>query len=446
MIPVAQHALVLGLGTSGAAAARLLRREGSRVTVWEARPDAQDGDRWAREGVRVSTGVDESAPGDVDLCVVSPGIRVDHPWLRQARERGVRLVPEFELGWSRYRGRVAAITGTNGKSTSTKWLAECLCAEGFYAVPAGNYGLPVCEAVAQAKQPDWLVLELSSFQLELAALFRADISILLNLSPNHLDRHPDMEAYVRAKARLFQRVTMTDICLAPRAWASRMMAAASARGRWLRFGGEPEDDYRWVPGRIQHAGTTLVDIAGSYFDNAVLGPNAAAVIGGLHASGVPLGKLSDLARRFHSLPHRMEEIATIRGVRFVNDSKATTLTALQAGVQMAGAPVRLIAGGLLKETDLNCVKEMLALRVRGLYLIGKSAEVMANRWSVVVPARVSGTLEQAVRDAAGDARAGEVVLLSPGCASFDQFRNYEERGERFRQVISLLAGQSEKQT
>ncbi len=446
MIPAVQHALVLGLGASGAAAAALLRREGSRVTAWEARPADGAVERWARDGVRVSAGTDEPAPGDADLCVVSPGIPAEHPWIRLARERGLRIVPEFELGWSRFHGRVAAVTGSNGKSTAVKWMAECLAAAGRRALPAGNYGLPVCDAVARAERPEWLVLELSSFQLELAAAFRADIAILLNLTPNHLDRHPDLEAYARAKARLFARVGDADVCLAPRAWLPRMRAAASGRGRWFSFGPSAEDDYRWRPGGILHGGAPMLDIAGSPFDNAVLGPHAAAVAGGLHAGGLPLDAAAGAAKRFRPLPHRMEEVATVRGVRYVNDSKATTLAALRAGIQMAGAPVRLIAGGLLKEAELDCVKEMLALRVRGLYLIGKSANAMAGRWSGCAPIRLSETLERAVGEASADAQAGEVVLLSPGCASFDQFRNYEERGEQFRRMALLLAGQSNKQT
>lgn len=436
-----RHAVVMGLGASGAAAARLLLREGTRVTLFDDAPGTASVEAWAREGVEVRSAARDELPSDADLCIVSPGVAVEHPWLARARAQGLLPVPEMELGWSRFRGRVAVITGSNGKSTAVKWMTESLQAAGRRAAACGNYGPPVCRVVLEQPDLEWLVIEASSFQLETTQQFRGDVNMLLNLSPNHLDRHPTMDAYVAAKARIFAQVTARDVCLAPASWITRMQAAAGGRGRWLLFGTEPGADYRWGDGRVWHGAAEALDLRGTYFDNAVLGPNAAAVAGGLHAAGLDVEAAARAARVFRPLPHRMEPVAEARGVRFVNDSKATTLAALRAALEMAGGPVRLIAGGLLKETDLSPVKEMLALRAAGVYLIGKAAEKMSAAWSPSARCRVCGTLEQAVRDAWREARPGEVILLSPGCASFDQFKNYEERGHQFRALAETLAGE-----
>lgn len=436
------HALVLGLGASGESAARLLRSEGLRVTVFDEKPSAERAQALAALGVEVvAVSSDQSIPSDADLCVISPGVPLRHAWAEQARKRGLVPMPEFELGWSRFRGRVAAITGSNGKSTAVKWMAESLQAAGLRAAPTGNYGPPVCRVVMEQPDLDWLVIEVSSFQLEAAMRFRADVNILLNLVPNHLDRHETMAAYALAKTRLFAQVRGRDICLAPHAWLPRMQAEAGRRGVWYTFGLGAGDDYSWRDGRIWHREAPLLDLRGTYFDNRIIGMNAAAIVGGLHALEIPLAGAQHAARAFKPLPHRMERVAEARGVRFINDSKATTLTALGAALEMAGGPVRLIAGGLLKESDLNSVKEMLALRASGVYLIGKAAGKMAESWSQAVPCRISATLDRAVEEAWRDSQSGEVILLSPGCASFDQFRNFEERGELFRRTAIALAGE-----
>lgn len=442
MMYTGSHALVLGLGTSGESAARLLRSEGLRVTVFDERPAASRVSALSSPGAKVvAASPEEALPDAVDLCVLSPGVALSHPWVSRVRERGIQIVAEFELGWSRLQTRVFAVTGTNGKSTAVKFASDLLRAAGYRVAIAGNYGVPVCQVALERPPLDWLALELSSFQLEAARAFRAEVGVLLNLAPNHLDRHGTMASYIAAKSRLFARVRDEDVCLAPRDWFAPMRAAADRHGDWSVFGVEVDDDYRWHDGSVWHRGEVLLNLRGTYFDNPVLGVNAAAIAGGLHAAGVSLANAADAARKFEALPHRMELVAEADGVRYINDSKATTLTAVCAALKMAGGPVRLIAGGLLKETDLNGVKEMLALRARGVYLIGKAAKEMSACWSAVVPCRMSGTLEQAMKDASSDAEPGDVILLSPGCASFDQFKNFEERGEIFRRTAVALAGE-----
>jgi UDP-N-acetylmuramoylalanine--D-glutamate ligase len=439
-----KEALVLGLGSSGECAAKLLSREGARVTV----VDQADNEELRKRktsleevGVSVRLGTVELPPAPFDLCVVSPGVPADGPWMKEARARGLPVVPEFELGWSRARCRVVAVTGTNGKSTMVKWIAETLSAAGHSAVPCGNYGLPVSGVARSGAGAQWLVMEVSSFQLEASRHFRPDVGLLLNLLPNHLDRHATMDAYIAAKARLFARTTAADTCIVHQPWLTRMQSVAGA-GRWITFGDAGASDYVFQDGRVLRDGRMVASLEGTCFCNEVLGGNAAGAVAALEACGVDPVYAERTARVFEPLPHRMQLVTSMRGIRFVDDSKATTLTAMGAGLRMCRGSVRLIAGGLLKETDLSPVKKVLAEKASALYLIGGASEKMFQAWSGIVPCVSSGTLECAVAQAGRDARAGETVLLSPGCASFDQFRNYAERGDRFRELALDLTRRS----
>lgn len=440
-----QHAVVLGLGSSGVAAAQLLRAEGTAVTVIDREPGAvHAAARQALEplGVDIQLAVAELPPGPFDLCVASPGVPVTSPWIRAAQARGLPVLAELELGWSRRAPatRVMAVTGSNGKSNAVKWMAESLAEAGYRVAMAGNYGPPVCRVVREHLDLDWLVLEVSSFQLETVQDFRAEIALLLNLVPNHLDRHGDLTNYRRAKARLFARSEASDLCLVHEACAEQVRSEGGGAGRWLTFGSSSSTGYRYEDGKVWEGRRVLADLAGTYFGNEVLGVNGAGVVGAWSAAGLDLDAAVRASRVFRPLPSRMELVAEYRGVRFVNDSKATTLTALSAALRMCSGGVRLIAGGLLKETDLTPVKEVLAHRAAGVYLIGKASEQMLAAWSGVVPCNRCGTLAQAVQTAWREARPGDTVLLSPGCASFDQFRNFEERGEQFRQCVRLVIG------
>jgi UDP-N-acetylmuramoylalanine--D-glutamate ligase len=437
-----RHALVLGCGASGEAAARLLVREGSRVTVLDAASGgrvAGRADALASEGVGVVTGATTVPVEDFDVCVVSPGLSAEAPWVREVRGRGVDILPEIELGWSRRGCPVVAVTGTNGKSTAVKWIAEALGKAGLRSVAAGNYGLPASQAVLDHPDAQWLVLEISSFQLETVVDFRPEVGLLLNLQPNHLDRHGTLDAYERAKARLFANAASGDACVVHEPVAGRIRALCPGRGEWHTFGASAAAEYVYRGGRVRRRGAEIADLTGTRFANDVLGGNAAGVLAALEACGIPPGAALEAARAFVPLPHRMQEIRRLRGVRFVDDSKATTLAAMQAGVRMSEGPVRLIAGGLLKERDVDSVKDLLALRARAVYLIGSSEQAMAEAWSTAVPCRRCGVLKEAVAEAWRDAMPGETILLSPGCASFDQFRGFEERGEHFAEIVNNIA-------
>lgn len=442
MSPRYQRALVLGLGASGEAAARLLLREGAAVTALD-RIESPCVAALRAAGARVMAGETDLPEGSFDVAVVSPGLSWDAPWLAAARARGIPLLAEVELGRRRFAGRVAAVTGTNGKSTVVKWMTEALQAAGLRAAPAGNYGPPACRVVAEQPDLDWLVLEVSSFQLETTQALRAEVSLCLNLLPNHLDRHGDFATYERMKARLFAHARPDDLCLAHESCGARLRDLSGGRGSWHSFGTTAAAEYVYREGRVTRGAETVGDLRGTYFGNDVLGANAAGVLGAWQGAGLSVDAALAAARAFRPLPHRMEQVAAARGVRCMNDSKATTLSALSAAVRMCGPGTRLIAGGLLKETELGGVKEMLAKHVVGVYLIGRASEQMAAAWSDVVPCHRCGTLDAAADRAWREARPGETILLSPGCASFDQFRNFEERGDRFREVARRLAGEQD---
>ncbi len=434
-------ACVLGLGRSGEAAARLLLAGGAAVTVLDAADTPALRVRAGAlraAGAEVRLGAGPGLPDGAARCVVSPGVPADAPWLAAARARGLEVLPEFELGWRRRRSRVLAVTGSNGKSTAVKWLAESLRAAGRTARPAGNYGLPVSEAVGLDPPPDWLVLEVSSFQLETAVAFRPEAGALLNLQPNHFDRHPDMASYRRAKARLFARMGPEQTAVVPAALREALAAdAAPGSPRWVTFG-DPPADFAFGAGTVSGPGGLAVSVAGTYFDNPVLGPTAAAVVALLRAAEADPAAAAAAARTFEPLPHRLQLVAECGGVAYIDDSKATSLAAMAAALRVVSRPAWLIAGGRLKEQDLAPPKELLAPHVRHVYLIGEAAGRLCEAWSPRVRCTVCGTLGAAVGEARRAAAPGGAVLLSPGCASFDQFGGYAERGEAFARRVREL--------
>lgn len=327
-------------------------------------------------------GYEVSFAEGIDLVIASPGIPVKSELqlgVESLRKRGVRLL---------------AVTGSKGKSSVVKLVTEALQLAGYKAVACGNYGLPVC-AVGDC---DWAVVEVSSFQLETTTLDDTAFegAVILNLQEDHLCRHLTLTSYHNLKRRL--------LLMTRNGFVAEGLPASSLA-------------------------------AGSYFDNPILAPNGAAAVALLHIAGVT----DDIIRRafaaFQPLPHRMCRVAEEDGVVYIDDSKATSIAALRAGVEMAKGPVRLIAGGLPKGDDPKAARQILSERVKKAYLIGASAADFAAVWAGVTACEVCGTLEKAVEKAKNEAKAGEVVLLSPGAASFDQFKSFEERGDCFASLI-----------
>ena len=414
-----RQVLILGYGGSGRAAEALLRSEGALVKVisQEMTPDYTY----------------ESLPFEPDVAIVSPGFSLEHPWVKDLVARGIPLLSELELGWSRRRCPVIAVTGSNGKSTVVKWIADALTQAGHPAIPCGNYGLPVSAAVMQPDTPEWLVIEVSSFQLETIDLFRPEIGVLLNVLPNHLDRHGDLETYRAFKFRLFENMTAEDIAIVAASLLEDTQRTVKACAVTKTFGTEKGTDYCFKEGRVGP-----LDVSGTYFDNEILGAAVAAVAAVADACDLPLESLATTARDFEPLPHRMQLVAKINGVRFINDSKATNLAGMCAALRMTSGRIHLIAGGRAKESDLSFVKDLLAQRVSQLYLIGEASSAMQSAWGDDVSCFLCETLDKAVLMAGKSAMPGETVLLSPACTSFDQFRSFAERGEAFVREVNRL--------
>ena len=375
-----------------------------------------------REGwqVTVLDGTDAWPEGETfDLCATSPGIPLDHPWQKRARELGIPVVGELQLGAERWRsmgGRMLAVTGSKGKSSVVK-----LVAAGLQGIPCGNYGKPLCEVVNDFSQPSqhsqhsqhllpWAVVEVSSFQMETTEL-SSDAFVaaaVLNLQEDHLDRHGSVDVYHGLKLKL--------LC----------MASTAIRGDEIEKNYSPN---------CQSATRDAQLFSGSYFDNPILRTNGLCAIGLMRAAGLPEAEIARAFAEFEPLPHRMQTVGVRGGVRYVDDSKATSLAALAAGVVMAGERVRLIAGGLPKGDDPKSVIPPLRTRVKKVYLIGCCADQFFKAWQNAVPCEICETLDCAVEAARRDAVAGETVLLSPGTASFDQFKSYGARGDKFASLV-----------
>lgn len=418
-------ALILGYGRSGRAAEALLQSEGCATVV--ASNDRMDDAAFFQC-------LEDS---DFEVCVVSPGFSLDHPWMAAVREKGIGLLSELELGWSRHRGKTIAVTGSNGKSTAVKWICEGLVEAGLKAEIGGNYGIPACEVVLAHRDLDWLVLEVSSFQLETVQQFGPDVAVVLNVLPNHLNRHGTMECYRRTKAKIFGTVTAGGICIVPAELLDTFRADAGAGRHWVGFG--EGGDYQFCEGRVFQGLEPVLDLTGTLFDSPTIGScTGAAVAAVCAAAGLDFGAFERAARAFKPLRHRLQRLGEVDGVRFVNDSKATNLAAMAAALTASGHNIHLIAGGLPKESDYTFVKEILAERVRTLYVIGQASRAMSEAWNRVCPCVECGTLEGAFSKAVEAAEKGDTILLSPGCASFDQFSSFEERGDVFMQLFADL--------
>jgi len=438
--------LVLGLGVSGEAAARLLRKQGCAVTVVDAADAATCAARaeaLQAMGVCVLAGVSTLPEDEFDLCVVSPGIDQDSRWVRDMDSRGVEVVSELELGYRQCQCPLIAVTGTNGKSTLVKLLTEMLEVGGQRSMMAGNCGIPLCDVVEASELLDWVVVEVSSFQLERVSAFRPRIGILLNLQPDHLDRHGDMATYRALKAKQFAMMGVDDTAIVHEDQMEEVRALVAGANSWVSFGvSEASNIYYDGSGYVMGSDTAnegkVADLRGTHFDNPILGQAAAAAVAVADICGVSREAVARSLRAFAPLSHRMEFVRKVNGITFINDSKATNLASLEAGVRMAEKPVRLLAGGLLKEKDLGFVKEVLATNVACVYLIGTSAEILSTAWNDVVTCVSCGDLKSAVERASADADRGDTVLLSPGCASFDQFASYRDRGESFRNSVESI--------
>jgi UDP-N-acetylmuramoylalanine--D-glutamate ligase len=427
-------ALVVGLGRSGQAAAALLARRGWRVIATDAGPVAS-ADLEAL-GIEVRGGNTDPVAG-VDLVVKSPGVPGGISQVAAARAAGAEVISEIELAARHLANPIIAVTGTNGKTTTTELLAHLLTSAGRPAMACGNQGVPLTGLVDHVDDATWLVVECSSFQLEDVAGFHPRAAVVLNLTPDHLDRHGSMAAYRDAKARVFTAMTDADLAIAPEDWS----LPEAVRHRIIRDGARQgaddvawSDDGLWVDGIGRVTTWDRVPLRGRHNRENVM---AAAAIAGV-AGGLTAAELVRGLESFAGVPHRLEVVGELDGVVYVNDSKATNADAACAALDAYPTGVHLIAGGKGKGASFAPLAAAARTAdVQCVYLIGATAdEIGAEMAAVGVPTLQCGRLETAVAQAAAAARPGDVVLLAPGCASFDQFTSFEARGDRFRALIA----------
>ncbi len=435
--------VVLGMGRSGQAAAEWLLSRKAEVTVFDESKSAVTQElarRWAARGARAVTGVERLPDTRFDRAILSPGIDPKRPVVVQLRSARVPMFGELELGARACLCPILAVTGTNGKSTTTELIAAVLRAAGKKAVACGNLGQPLCEVAPISGELDYAVAEVSSFQLETIETFRPRIAVHLNLTPDHLDRYPGMEEYAAAKNRIFENQTAEDVAV-----IQKGLTLPPIKARRVTFSAtEGSADYTLRDGWLCAGAEKVL----RQNETRLAGPhnaeNLLATLAVADAEKISREAVKRACVAYRPLPHRCEVVAVRHGVTWVNDSKATNLDAMERAVLGMGAPVILIAGGKDKGFDFAPSLSALRGRVRAALLIGETAEKIEQAWRDAVPCRRVGTLDEAVKRAAALANPGETVLLSPGCSSYDQFKNFEERGETYRQGVKALPQEETK--
>jgi len=451
-----KHVLVVGLARSGRAAAQALRRRGAVVIASDCRPPAAF-QREIRELVADRVGFELGVHREEtflrqDLIVVSPGVPWSLPALEAARQRGIPVIPEIELaGWYLKAYRLG-ITGTNGKTTTCTLVSKMLEASALQTFVGGNIGVPLITAADEVSPDSIVVAELSSFQLEAIRDFRVDVAVLLNVTPNHLDRHPSFEAYFRAKAQIFRNQRAEDFAVLNADDPAVMSLAPAIASRRIFFSLQqnlPEgvlvSDRRilYRVGNLERVlmETRDVKLRGTFNLQNVLAASAAACV-----CGADFDALRRVVRGFNGVEHRLEWVREIRGVQFYNDSKATSVDATAKALSAFDRGVWLILGGKDKGAPYAPLGPLLEGRVRAVLLIGAAAARIAEELSGAVPLLPAGDLESAVRKAFESASSGDVVLLAPACASFDQFQDFEHRGRCFKEIVGRLAQESTEST
>ncbi len=444
-----KRVLVVGLGRSGVVSALFLEEKGARVTVSDAKTEDQlrgEIPKLLDRGIAVETGGHgERTFQQQDLIVVSPGVPGDVPLLAQARQRDIPVIGEIELASRFLKGHIVAITGSNGKTTTTALTGEVISWGGWESLVGGNIGTPAISLVPESTADTYNVLEVSSFQLETIQTFHPEVAVVLNVTPDHLDRHGSMEAYIAAKKRIFENQTSADwaVLNADDANCVRMAEGIRAQLRWFSRRKEVEQGAFVRDGQIVHrddSGETAImpvdeiPLKGAHNLENVL---AAACVGMI----IPCEprRIRSAVKEFRAVEHRLEHVATIAGVDYYNDSKATNVDATIKALESFPANLHVILGGKDKGSDYTVLAPLLRERARRVYTIGAAAEKIESQIAGAADVLRAGTLETAVKKASESAAPGDVVLLAPACASFDQFENYEHRGRVFKELVAALA-------
>jgi UDP-N-acetylmuramoylalanine--D-glutamate ligase len=444
--------LVVGLGKSGLAAALFLRRRGAQVTVSDVRSAealAKDIPALLDEGIMVETGGHGLLTfRRQDLIVVSPGVPLNTPELAQVKSFGLPVIGELELAARFLKGKTLAITGSNGKTTTTALVGEILEKAGVPTLVGGNIGVPVIALIDDSTDATWSVLEVSSFQLESTQRFHPSIAVILNITPDHLDRHGSFENYALAKERIFAAQDEGDFVVLNADNARAAQAAARSVAKVYFFsvehsvlqGAWVEDGFLVYRGGKEQPVEKIMPLSGVPLKGAHNVENVLAAVCASRLAGVAAERIRSGVESFRAVEHRLEYVATINGVEFYNDSKATNVDATAKAVAAFSSGIHLILGGKDKNSDYTQLAQLLRAHVRAVYTIGSAAAKIESELRGVVSILSCETLDNAVSAAASAARPGEVVLLAPGCSSFDQFENYEQRGKVFKQLVSERRG------
>ena len=446
-----KRVLVVGLARTGVSTALFCAARGARVTATDSRTEGEIGESVAKlrdAGVTLELGGHcEQTFLDQDLIIPSPGVPADEVHLQSAHAHNVKIWSEIELAYRFMKGRLIGITGSNGKTTTTSLVQHILASAGMRTVLAGNIGTPLIACVDAMNENSWTVAELSSFQLELIETFRPNLGVLLNLTPDHLDRHRTMAAYGAAKARLFENQIADDAAIVnaddsaaakyapahPRVyWFSRKRELA--RGAFVRG----DDVVFHRDGANEHLLKVAdIPLVGTHNLENVLAAAAAARLAGASAAEIAAG-----VRSFAGVEHRIEFVAEIAGVRYYNDSKATNVDATLKALDSFAGRILIILGGKDKDSDYTVLQKPLRDKAILALLIGAAADKIERQICGSVAIERSETLERAVETASHAAQSGDVVLLAPACASFDQFQNYEHRGRSFKELVHKLKAQA----
>jgi UDP-N-acetylmuramoylalanine--D-glutamate ligase len=434
-----QSIAVLGAGLSGTAAALLLRSEGARVTVLD---NAEEKnllkstiDNLRSQGVRVIGG----AAADEDLfsyemVVLSPGIDPASRLARTFSERQIDMIGELELGWRSCEIPVIAVTGTNGKTTTTELLAQMLNACGQRTIACGNIGKPLSEVAREKNQFDVLTVEVSSFQLETIQTFRPSISLWLNFAPDHLDRYRSVADYRAAKLRIFENQTVDDVAV-----INAIETLSAIHARTITFSAYVDDaDLRLLEGAIVYENKAVLRLSDTKLRGLHNIENLMATLAVGMARGLSFRQMVPPLCAYEPRPHRCEFVREVGGVVYVNDSKATNLDAVEKALRAQTKPVILIAGGKDKGFTFDPLRSLVKGSVKSTVLIGEMAESIKRSWSGVVKSEIATSLADAVERAHAVAEPGEVVLFSPGTSSFDMFKSYADRGDQFRALVQAL--------
>lgn len=437
MIYSGKKAVVLGLGHSGEAAATLLQEEGSHVTVLDSTDNPAAREKAAKLqalGIEVLLGAAaDTDPSAYDVCILSPGIDPIVPLVQNIIRKKIPVIGELELAFEECLCPVVAITGSNGKTTTTELTTAMLSGSGVRTMASGNIGLPFATAVRQSNALDVMVLEVSSFQLETTRTFHPQVAVWLNLSPNHLDRYKDMQEYRDAKLRIFDRQTAEDFAVVNARENLPKLAA-----RKITFSAYTDKaDFTLQGSVISYKGVPVLDQSTIQLQGIHNAENLMAAFGVGVALGVDLDRMAAAITGYTAPAHRCEFVRELHNTRWVNDSKATNLDSVEKALLSQDRPVVLIAGGKDKGFEFDPIAPLIRERVRVAILIGEMKERISHSWSGS-DCRIAGSLEDAVQMARNEAKAGETVLFSPGTSSYDMFRNYGERGNRFKDLVKTL--------